>query len=309
MTARAYTIGQVSRLSGVPVRRLRFYADKGLLPRIDRTDAGYRLFDEEDLVRVGLIVALRDAGLGLEAIREVLGRRRSIRDVLSLRLAEIETQIASQSRVASAIRTALRSSEPTSDDLRRIWTMTNLSNAERVEAIRSFLDEVADGADVDPSWKGWMLRMSAPNLPEDPSPDQLDAWIELSALLKTPDFKDRMRRNAQDSVIGLDVELFQQVQASILPKAKSAIESGLEPGSPEGRAVAKEYLEGWARATRREPTPETMAQLRRKLIDHKPAMYRYWSLVATLNGLPGRSTPTPEWLWIDRAAAMVLAEA
>lgn len=308
MAERAYTIGRVSKLTGIPVRRIRFYADEGLLPGLDRTDSGYRLFDEGDLVRLGLIKALRDAGLGLDAVKGVLARRHSMRDVLSLRLMEIEAHLESQRRVAAAIRVALRSPEPTPEDMRRIWMTTNASQAQYATVIEGFLDRVVAGAAVDPKWKGWMMRMSRPDLADEPTAAQLDAWIELSGLLAEPGFLEKMRRNAEDSAVDLNTDLFQQVQASIIARARDAMARGLEPDSPEGRAVADEYLSGWIRATGGEPGPGERARLRRKLLEHKPNLERYWKLVQTLNGMPGRGEPAPEWFWIDRAAKLRLDE-
>lgn len=93
MRERSYTIGQVAKLSGIPIRRIRFYADQGLLPKVNRTESGYRLFDQADLTRLELIRTLRRSGIGLEAIRAVLSQERSIGQILSLQLAEIESQI------------------------------------------------------------------------------------------------------------------------------------------------------------------------------------------------------------------------
>lgn len=101
MTSRNYTIGQVARLTGIPVKRLRFYADEGLIPPAGRTEGGYRVFTDEDVVRIGLVRSLRDAGVGLDAIRDLLSRRTSLKDVLALRLEEVETQIVAHRRVAS----------------------------------------------------------------------------------------------------------------------------------------------------------------------------------------------------------------
>ena len=54
MAERIYTIGQLAKLSGVSARRLQFYADEGLLPT-SRTEGGYGLFGDADLVRIDLI--------------------------------------------------------------------------------------------------------------------------------------------------------------------------------------------------------------------------------------------------------------
>ena len=42
-TSMAFTIGELAKRTGLPVTTIRFYSDEGLLPPIDRTNAGYRL--------------------------------------------------------------------------------------------------------------------------------------------------------------------------------------------------------------------------------------------------------------------------
>ena len=46
MNATTYSIGGISALSGISVRRIRFYSDKGLLPPAARTAAGYRIYSK-----------------------------------------------------------------------------------------------------------------------------------------------------------------------------------------------------------------------------------------------------------------------
>lgn len=40
------SIGELSRLPGVPVKTIRYYSDIGLVPGSGRTDAGYRRYDD-----------------------------------------------------------------------------------------------------------------------------------------------------------------------------------------------------------------------------------------------------------------------
>jgi DNA-binding transcriptional MerR regulator len=198
MTHRTYSIGEASRLSGVSVRRLRFYSDQGLLPPAGRTESGYRVFTDSELVRLDLIRCLRDAGLGLDAIREVLSKELSLTEALTLRLRAIEAEIAAQRRIAAALRAALRSPELTEADLRRFWTMTKLSRDERRSVVEAFYERVSDGVNIDPKWMRQMIEDSVPELPEDPTPAQCDAWIELSDMLNDPGFAANMRSNAKD---------------------------------------------------------------------------------------------------------------
>jgi DNA-binding transcriptional MerR regulator len=59
------SIGDVARLTGLPVKTIRYYADIGLVPEASRTKASYRRYDEAGLARLELVHALRDLGLDL----------------------------------------------------------------------------------------------------------------------------------------------------------------------------------------------------------------------------------------------------
>jgi DNA-binding transcriptional MerR regulator len=69
---RTYQVKEVAKLSGVTVRALHHYDEIGLLAPSGRTAAGYRLYDDEDLLRLQQIVIGRELGLPLEAIRRSL---------------------------------------------------------------------------------------------------------------------------------------------------------------------------------------------------------------------------------------------
>ena len=68
-----YTIGEVARLAGVTIRTLRHYDEIGLLRPGDRTNAGYRLYDDGDLARLQQVLFYRELGFGLEGISRVMG--------------------------------------------------------------------------------------------------------------------------------------------------------------------------------------------------------------------------------------------
>ncbi|RDB64304.1 MerR family transcriptional regulator [Gordonibacter sp. 28C] len=60
-------IGEAAKAAGVTPRALRYYESRGLLaPK--RTEAGYRVYDEEDLARIRRIRQLLAAGLSTESI-------------------------------------------------------------------------------------------------------------------------------------------------------------------------------------------------------------------------------------------------
>ncbi|GIG68272.1 MerR family transcriptional regulator [Phytomonospora endophytica] len=68
----AVTVGEAAELAGVTVRTLHHWDEIGLASPSVRTSAGYRRYTDEDLQRLDRVVAYREAGLGLETVREVL---------------------------------------------------------------------------------------------------------------------------------------------------------------------------------------------------------------------------------------------
>ena len=69
---RTYLVSEVARLSGVTVRALHHYDAIGLLAPNARSEAGYRVYDEDDMLRLQQILLGRELGLALEDIRRSL---------------------------------------------------------------------------------------------------------------------------------------------------------------------------------------------------------------------------------------------
>lgn len=69
---KTYTVGEVAKLAGVTVRTLRYYDSIGLFRPAGRTEAGYRLYRTDDLLRLQQIMFYRELNIPLEEIGEVL---------------------------------------------------------------------------------------------------------------------------------------------------------------------------------------------------------------------------------------------
>jgi DNA-binding transcriptional MerR regulator len=67
-----YSIGYLSRHTQVKIPTIRFYEDKGLLPRPDRTAGNQRRYDDTALKRLLFIRHCRDLGLPLTDIEGLL---------------------------------------------------------------------------------------------------------------------------------------------------------------------------------------------------------------------------------------------
>ena len=80
----AWSIAQVARMSKVTSRTLRHYDEIGLL-RPARVGAnGYRYYEQEQLLRLQQILVMRELGVGLDAIGEIVHGGRDEVEVLAL---------------------------------------------------------------------------------------------------------------------------------------------------------------------------------------------------------------------------------
>jgi DNA-binding transcriptional MerR regulator len=65
-------IGELAAQFGLNPKTIRYYEEIGLLPRADRSESGYRLYDERDGERLGFIRRAKTLGLLLDEIRDIL---------------------------------------------------------------------------------------------------------------------------------------------------------------------------------------------------------------------------------------------
>lgn len=67
-----YTAGEAAKILGITASAIRYYDKEGLLPYLEKTSGGIRMFREEDLVSLRLIRCLKKAGLPLKEIRRFM---------------------------------------------------------------------------------------------------------------------------------------------------------------------------------------------------------------------------------------------
>jgi DNA-binding transcriptional MerR regulator len=289
-------IGALSRRSGVPVRTIRFWSDEGVVPPSDRTDAGYRRYDAVAVARLELVRTLRDLGMGLDDARAVLTRRRRVDEVAAAHVAAIDSQIRSL-RVQRAVCTLLARGERDEQEIRLMNDLARLSAAERQQLIDEFVD--ASFADVDPGDPGagiaeGMRRMPA-ELPDDPSIEQVQAWIELAELVGDDSFRARVR---EMTVAGAarrpqDPQAFDP--SLVIEHAGAALTAGIEPAAPQARPTLERIGVGDLDATARV-----------QLADHVDTftdarVERYWTLLGVLNGWPAFPPRVPAFEWFTAA--------
>jgi DNA-binding transcriptional MerR regulator len=302
-----YTIGELARISGIAVRRIRFYSDEGLLPPVSRTQGNYRIYSDADVARLQLIRALREAGVSLEAIGELLTQRLSIRKALELRLDALEAELTAKRRIANCIRATLECDEPTEDDLRRLWNMTTLTQTQVRDAARRLLDTAAGGSALSDEWKERVLAASTPELPAKPTPRQIEAWNEIAAMLTDEAFIAQMGADRNHlSRDEFDPAAYAEASNVTLAKVREAMASGELPTSATGRAIAQEWLDASARAMKREPNRDFLQWHLDQYRKYHARSTRYQELLAILRGEDPATAAGSDWLWINQAMSSLL---
>lgn len=72
-----YTTGEIAKLCGVTVRTVQYYDSRNILVPSALSEGGRRLYSEEDLKRLRMICFLREAGLSINSIFELLQEENS----------------------------------------------------------------------------------------------------------------------------------------------------------------------------------------------------------------------------------------
>ncbi|GGO46419.1 helix-turn-helix domain-containing protein [Streptomyces lasiicapitis] len=296
-----YAIGELARRTGLTVKTIRFYSDRGIVEPTERSPVGYRRYGTEAVARLELVRTLRDLGLDLDTIRGVVDRELSLAEVTAAHAEALDVQIrALQLRRAVLTVAARRGSAP--EDLDLVHRLAKLSAAERCRVIDDFLAAVFDGLHDHPAFAG-VMRSMTPELPADPEPEQIEAWVELAGLFQDPGFRgslhgmahDIAADRAPDDATGLPRVLAEALRARVTP----ALAAGTDPSSPEAEPVVADLTAHYTRILgRRLPADE----LRRRLLSRLEAMNdarrdRYLELLAVVNGWPPPDSLAPVLNW------------
>src|ERR1700730_10313259 len=184
------SIGDVARLTGLSGKTLRYYSDLGLVTAVSRTDAGYRRYDEAGVARLELIHALRDLGLDLPSIRRVTDRQTKIEEVARAHADAIDLHIHQLTWRRAVLRAIARGvTDP--EDVQRMTAFAEASAEESRRIMEEFLDSVFADHQGNPFAE--RMRSALPVLPDDPSAEEVDAWVELARLVHDSAFRARIR--------------------------------------------------------------------------------------------------------------------
>ncbi|MGH3394099.1 MAG: MerR family transcriptional regulator [Streptosporangiaceae bacterium] len=294
-SAESYTIGQAADRVGVSARTIRFWCDSGVLAPVGRSAGGYRRYGAADIARLDLVRTLRDLGLGLGDIREVLGGRKSVAELASVHATALEAQI----RVLRLRRAVLRVLAARGSDIEEAKQMNDLARLsahERQQIIDEFVDRTFAGVAPDGPAMGIARGMRAmpAELPDDPSAEQVDAWIELAGLVADEGFQRRARDMVQAGSSatrppwGVDA-------VAVLEHAGRALADALDPAAPEARPVLDQIIPPSTSPAEREEIRAVLETFTDERIE------RYWQLAGILNDRPPFTRTVPAFQWVIAA--------
>ena len=292
-----YSIGELARRTGLTVKTIRFYSDRGIVEPAGRTHAGYRLYAPDTVARLALVRTLRELGLGLPVIRQVLERELSLSEVATEHIAALDAQIGIL-RLRRVVLTAAARRAPTPEEMERMHQLATLSEAERRRLIDDFLDSVFEGPHGGAHYAA-ARRSMTPELPKDPTDEQINAWVELAELSLDPDFRATVRRlHATALPDDAPTPPRPDLIAIVRDLAGPAVARGIDPESPQADPVVADLTAHCTRAHGRPDDAEPHRWLLHRLhTATDPRRDRYVGLLALINdwSAPERLTPVIDW--------------
>lgn len=95
-----WKIGQLAKQTGLTVRALRHYDQKGLVTPSKCSDSGHRLYTEADIAKLQQVLSLKQMGFGLEAIKALLeSHDYEPKQVMRLQMEQLRRNIQTQEQL------------------------------------------------------------------------------------------------------------------------------------------------------------------------------------------------------------------
>ncbi|MGW5116412.1 MerR family transcriptional regulator [Streptomyces noursei] len=299
-----YSIGELARRTGLTVKTVRFYSDRGIVAPTDRSPAGYRLYNIDAVARLDLVRTLRELGLDLPTIRKVVDREISLPEVAAAHAEALAVQIRVL-RLRRAVLTAVAERGSTPEETELMHRLAQLSEDERRRLIGDFLDIVFGGLDAAPAFAG-VMRSMTPELPDNPEPEQMQAWVELAEMSLEPDFRASVRRMAEDQAVeqarSNTMGPRRDIAAAVRDQAGPALTAGIAPASPQADPIVAALTAHYAHLLGRPDDVELRHRLAIRLERvNDPRKERYLQLVAVINSWPAPESLAPVFDWSVQA--------
>jgi DNA-binding transcriptional MerR regulator len=299
-----YPIGELARRTGLTVKAIRFYSDRGIVPPTDRSPAGYRRYGIDAVARLDLVRTLRDLGLDLPTIRKLVDQEISLPEVAAAHAEALVVQIR-MLRLRRAVLTAVAKRGSTPEEMDLMHKLAKLSEDERRRLIDDFLDTAFGGLDANPEFAA-VMRSMTPELSDNPQAEQVEAWVELAELSQDPEFRASVRRmaelhaaeRAQGDTTGLRRDPVAAIRAQVGP----ALAAGIDPASAHAdlvvAAVTAEYAQVFGRPDAIDLRDRLLTRLETA---NDPRREQYLRLLAVINGWAAPESLAPALDWFIQA--------
>jgi len=115
-------IGELSKMTGVPIDTVRYYEKRGLIPKSVRSASGYRQYNKHDATRLKFIVQAKELGFTLDEIGQLLALRSDgracieVRSVAESKAQEIDIKIQKLSHIRQSLLKLAVQCENSADD-------------------------------------------------------------------------------------------------------------------------------------------------------------------------------------------------
>jgi uncharacterized protein (TIGR03086 family) len=306
------SIGELAERTGSSVKLIRHWSDIGVVPPTDRTRAGYRRYDLGAVARLELARTLRELGLGMATIRGVLDGDRSLAEVAALHADALEVQIRTL-RLQRAVLRSMADRGFTTGELDHMTKFARLSAAQRHAMIHQFVSDTVGDLEL-PTYREGLLA-AIPDLPDEPTDSQVDAWIELANLVQDPRLGTAMRRMAEYAARHApgehdehEVRAVQQVTDFWVRRVTAAIDEGIAADSPAADPIVADIVAAWLPLQERSDLrlggdgADARARLVEQLeIAADPHAERYGQLMSIINDWPVRPSLAAAGQWLITA--------
>jgi DNA-binding transcriptional MerR regulator len=299
-----YSIGELARRTGLTVKAIRFYSDRGIVPPTDRSPAGYRRYGIDAVARLDLVRTLRDLGLDLPTIQKLVDQEISLLEVAAAHAEALGVQIR-MLRLRRVVLTAVAKRGSTPEEMDLMHKLAKLSEEERRRLIDDFLDTAFGGLDANPEFAA-VIRSMTPELPDNPDAEQVEAWVELAELSQDPDFRASLRRMAElhaaERAAGDATGLRRDPAAAVRDQVGPALAAGIDPASAQADPVVAAVTAEYAQVLGHPDAIDLRDRLLTRLeIANDPRRERYLQLLAVINGWSAPESLAPALDWFIQA--------
>jgi DNA-binding transcriptional MerR regulator len=209
---RFYPIGQFAQKAAVSLRTLRYYDKVGLLSPSQYTEAGYRLYSQEDLLRLQQILAFKFLGFSLEEIKAYLkAEPLLLQRALAQQKAMLKDKRAQLDEIIAAVEQAQKLLENEQFD----WnTLAHVIQVIQMEQKNDWVSNYLTA-------------------------EQQQKIQEISEKSYTPEAREQFKAMHPNPWTEEDQKRVNEQYAHLAAELKRLVAAGADPASPDAQAAAK----------------------------------------------------------------------